>query len=132
MHGEIDVGALLLGPDHLGGSPPFQWPRKRRPDPVPEKWLSTQSALIQAIGGNYVKVAVEGCDKYGRVLGSVTCDGKDVGAWLVRNGYAISAYADKYKGIEHEAKLARRGLGGHATVHDPRAWRHRGANKTDA
>ena len=83
-----------------------------------------KSALIQAIGGKYVQVAVEGCDKYGRVLGSVTCDGKDVGAWLVRNGYAISAYADKYKDVEREAKLARRGLWGHAEVHDPRAWRH--------
>ena len=88
-----------------------------------------KSALIQAIGGKYVQVAVEGCDKYGRVLGSVTCDGKDVGAWLVRNGYAISAYADKYKDVEREAKLARRGLWGHAEVHDPRAWRHKGGER---
>ena len=72
------------------------------------------------------KSTVEGCDKYGRVLGSVTCNGKDVGEWLVRNGYAISAYGDKYKDIEREAKLARRGLWGHAEVHDPRAWRHKG------
>lgn len=86
-----------------------------------------KSALIQAIGGKYVQVMVEGEDKYGRVLGSVTCDGKDVGAWLVRNGYAISAYADKYKDIEREARLARRGLWGHAETHDPRAWRHRKA-----
>ena len=35
-------------------------------------------ALVQAIGGKYVQVAVEGYDKYGRVLGSVTCEGKDV------------------------------------------------------
>ena len=83
-------------------------------------------ALIQAIGGKYVQVAVEGYDKYGRVLGSVTCEGKDVGAWLVRNGYAISAYGDKYKNLAGEARLARRGLWGHAVSHDPRAWRHRG------
>lgn len=90
-----------------------------------------KSALIQAIGGKYVHVAVEGYDKYGRVLGSVTCDGKDVGTWLVRNGYAISAYADKYKDIEREAKLARRGLWAHARVYDPRAWRHRKEGDSD-
>ena len=90
---------------------------------------SVKRALIQAIGGKYVQVAVEGCDKYGRVLGSVTCDRKDVGAWLVRNGYAISAYGDKYKDIEREAKLARRGLWGHAETYDPRAWRHKGGGE---
>lgn len=91
-----------------------------------------KSALIQAIAGKYVQVAVEGYDKYGRVLGSVTCDGKDVGAWLVRNGYAISAYGDQYKAIEREARLARRGLWGHVKTHDPRAWRHREKNNTEA
>ena len=91
-----------------------------------------KSALINAIGGKYVQVAVEGYDKYGRVLGSVTCDGKDVGAWLVQNGYAISAYGDQYKDIEREARLARRGLWGHVETHDPRAWRHRGKKNTDA
>ena len=85
-----------------------------------------KSALIEKIGGKYVQVFVEGCDKYGRVLGSVTCEGEDVGAWLVRSGYAISAYGDKYKAIERDARVTRRGLWGHIEVRDPRAWRHRG------
>ena len=42
-----------------------------------------KSALIQAIGGRNVRVTVKGYDKYGRVLGTVTCDGQDVGEWLV-------------------------------------------------
>ena len=88
---------------------------------------SVKIALTQAIGGKHVQVAVEGQDKYGRLLGTVICDGKDVGAWLVRNGYAISAYGDKYKGLAREARLARRGLWGHAEVSDPRAWRRRNA-----
>ncbi len=37
------------------------------------------SALINAIGGKHVQIAVRGYDKYGRVVGSVTCEGKDVG-----------------------------------------------------
>ena len=82
-------------------------------------------ALIQEIGGKYVRVTVEGYDKYGRILGSVTCNGEDVGAWLVRNGYAISAYGDQYKHIEREARAASRGMWGHGKAYDPRAWRHR-------
>lgn len=84
-----------------------------------------KSALIRAVGGKHVRVTVEGYDKHGRVLGIVTCDGKDVGAWLVRNGHAIAAYGDRYKRIEREARKARRGMWGHAVAHDPRAWRHR-------
>lgn len=84
-----------------------------------------KSALIQAIGGKYVRVKVEGYDDYGRLIGTVTCDGKDVGEWLVRNGHAISAYGNQYKQIEREARSARRGMWGHAEIYDPRAWRHR-------
>ena len=49
------------------------------------------SALIQAIGGKYVLVTVEGHAPYDRIGGTVTCKGKDVGEWLVRNGYGIAA-----------------------------------------
>lgn len=84
-----------------------------------------KSKLIEAIGGKHVRVKVEGYDQYGRVLGSVTYNGKDVGAWLVRNGLAISAYEDKYKHIENEARNARRGMWGYDAAYDPRAWRHR-------
>ena len=84
-----------------------------------------KSILIQAIGGKRVQVTVKGYDKHGRVLGTVTCDGKDVGEWLVRNGHAIAAYGDKYKYIEREARSASRGMWEYAEVFDPRAWRHK-------
>ena len=84
-----------------------------------------KSALIQAIGGKRVRVTVEGYDKHGRVLGSVTCRGKDVGEWVVRNGHAIAAYGDRYKYIEREARGASRGMWGYGEVFDPRAWRHK-------
>ena len=38
-----------------------------------------KSALIQEIGGKHVRVAVEETDKYGRLLGTVTCNGRDIG-----------------------------------------------------
>ncbi len=82
-------------------------------------------SLIRAIGGKRVEVKVEGYDRYERVVGNVMCDGKDVGEWLVLNGYAVAAFGDQYKHIEREARLARRGLWGHAKTHHPAAWRRR-------
>lgn len=84
-----------------------------------------KSALIQAIGGKEVRVKVKRYDKYNRVIGTVTCNGKDVGEWLVRNGLAIAAFGNQYKHIEREARRARRGMWGYDEAYDPRAWRHR-------
>ncbi len=84
-----------------------------------------KSALIREIGGKHVRVAVEGKDKFGRLLGTVTCNGRDVGEWLVREGHAIAAYDDRYKRVEREARKAKRGMWGHAHNFDPRAHRHR-------
>ena len=38
-----------------------------------------KSALIQEIGGKRVHVSVESVDKFGRLLGTVTCNGRDIG-----------------------------------------------------
>ena len=84
-----------------------------------------KSALIREIGGKLVHVMVEDYDKFGRAVGIVTCNGEDVGEWLVREGHAIAAYGDRYKHIEQEARKARRGMWGHAVNIDPRRWRHR-------
>ena len=84
-----------------------------------------KSALIREIGGKRVHVTVEDYDKYGRAVGIVTCNGKDVGEWLVWEGHAIAAYSDRYKHMEREARQSERGMWGHAVNIDPRRWRHR-------
>ena len=84
-----------------------------------------KSALIREVGGKHVRVAVEGTDKFGRVLGTVTCGDRDVGEWLVREGHAIAAYSERYRHVEREAKKAKRGMWGHARNVDPRVHRHR-------
>ena len=81
--------------------------------------------LIREIGGRHVEVAVEGTDRYGRLLGTVTCGGRDIGEWLVREGHAIAAYSDRYRQVEREARAARRGMWSHAHNFDPRDHRHR-------
>ena len=84
-----------------------------------------KSALIRQIGGKQVFVKIENQDKFGRAVGIVTCNGEDVGEWLVREGYAIAAYSDRYRHIEQEAREAKRGMWSHAVNIDPRRWRHR-------
>ena len=84
-----------------------------------------KSALIREIGGKHVHVSVEGVDKFGRLLGTVTCRGRDIGEWLVREGHAIAAYGDRYQHVQREARKAKRGMWGHAYNFDPRAHRHR-------
>ena len=89
-----------------------------------------KSALIREIGGKRVHVTVEDYDKFGRAVGIVTCNGKDVGEWLVREGHAIAAYSDRYKHIEREARQSKRGMWGHAVNIDPRRWRHRSTSRS--
>ena len=84
-----------------------------------------KSALIRELGGKHVSVSVEGTDKFGRLLGTVTREGRDIREWLVREGHAIAAYDDRYKRIERGARRARRGMWAHAHNFDPRAHRHR-------
>ena len=92
-------------------------------------WFShgkrVKSALIQEIGGKHVRVSVESTDKFGRLLGTVTYNGRDIGEWLVREGHAIAAYSDRYVHVEREAREAKRGMWAHAHNFDPRAHRHR-------
>ena len=88
-----------------------------------------KSALIQEIGGKHVQVSVETVDKYGRLVGTATCKGRDIGEWLVRQGHAIAAYDDRYRHVEQEAREAKRGMWAHAHNFDPRAHRHREPRK---
>ena len=83
-----------------------------------------KSALIAEVGGRHVHVAVVKFDKYDRAVGIVTCDGRDVGEWLVRNGHAIAAYGNRYEAVEGQARKERRGMWGCTIAYDPRAWRH--------
>ncbi len=85
--------------------------------------------LIRAVGGKAVRVEVLGGDRYGRVVGRVWCEGRDIGAWLVRSGRAIAAYGEDYRELEREACEAGRGLWGLQEAYDPRDWRRRGRSR---
>lgn len=88
-----------------------------------------KSALIKEIGGKHVTVSVEGTDRFGRLLGTVICEGGDIGEWLVREGHAIAAYSERYRHVEREARQAKRGMWAHAHNIDPRVHRHGNSGK---
>ena len=79
--------------------------------------------LQKRIEGEHVTVRVSGYDRYRRVLGSVYLDNLNVNAWLVRNGYAISAYGNMYKREESIARKKRLGQWGYAETCEPQHWR---------
>ena len=63
-------------------------------------------------------------DKFERLVGIVTCNDGDIGAWLVQEGHAVAAYSNRYKLVGREAREAKRGMWAHAQNFDPRAHRH--------
>ncbi|MYG26993.1 MAG: thermonuclease family protein [Boseongicola sp. SB0677_bin_26] len=87
--------------------------------------LLVKNALAERIGSRPVHVEVETWDRYGRAVGTVTQDGRDIGEWLVRQGHAVAAYGDRYREAETHAKRDARGMWGYAKSFDPRFWRHR-------
>ena len=127
----LDVHLASATDDELAGLVAPEWDQKAKHRDG--YWFShgkrVKSELIQEIGGKHVRVSVEGTDKFGRLLGSVTCKGRDIGEWLVREGHAIAAYNDRYVHIEREAREAKRGMWAHAHNFDPRAHRHRERRK---
>ena len=90
---------------------------------------SVKSALIKKIGGKHVQVSVERKDNFGRLIGTVTHKGRDIGEWLVREGHAIAAYDERYNHAELAARRAKRGMWAHVHNFDPRAHRARQRRK---
>jgi len=84
-----------------------------------------KSALIRRIGGKYVRVEVERLDKFGRTVGVVRHEGKDVGKWIVEEGHAVAAFDNRYKHVERRARRAKRGMWSNATNIHPGSWRNR-------
>ena len=77
-----------------------------------QAWQRVRAALNKTVGGQHVRIKVEEYDQYDRVLGTVICNDRDVGEWLVSNGHAVAAYGDRYKQVETEARRERRGMWG--------------------
>lgn len=81
---------------------------------------AARAELRRMIAGGAVACAVQGRDKYGRDLARCSVQGEDIGASLVRRGFAV-AYGD-YAEEEEQARRARLGLWA-GTFDPPSDWR---------
>jgi endonuclease YncB( thermonuclease family) len=76
-----------------------------------------------------VVVHTRGQDDYARTLARVDLHGEDLGAWLVRNGYAWSATfrgrPGPYAALEARARAEHRGLWAQPVALEPRRFRQR-------
>jgi len=77
-----------------------------------------------------VRVEVKDTDRYGRTVGVVTVGGGNLGAMLVRDGYAwhydrYAPQATELDRLERQARNASRGLWSQANPTPPWAWRDR-------
>lgn len=88
-----------------------------------------RAALRERALHQQVRVRTRGLDDYRRQLARVDVRGEDVGAWLVRYGYAWSiTYRGKpgpYAPLEARARQERRGLWSLPGALDPRSFRKR-------
>jgi micrococcal nuclease len=87
-----------------------------------------RDALAARVLHRPVQVATRARDKYQRLVGRVSLQGQDVGAWLVAGGYAWSAHyrnrLGPYGDEEQQARQSRRGLWAAPAV-EPRLFRKR-------
>jgi endonuclease YncB( thermonuclease family) len=88
-----------------------------------------KQALRERVLHQHVRVRTKGRDDYARQLARVEYRGEDVGAWMVRHGYAWSmtfhGKPGPYARIEEQARRERQGLWSLPDVLDPRSFRKR-------
>ena len=87
----------------------------------------SRDALIDLVHRRTVQVVLHGTDTYGRVLGRVEIDGRDVGAEMVSSGmawaYSFRVSAGPYAALERQARRQKKGLFAQAQPMTPRVFR---------
>jgi endonuclease YncB( thermonuclease family) len=92
---------------------------------------SSRQSLSDLCFGKTAAIEVGGRDRYKRAIAQVTCAGTDANAEQVRRGLAwtYARYAPRDSplfAVEHEARIARRGLWTDPTPMAPWNWRRNG------
>lgn len=113
--GQEQIRVRLEGIDAPEGKQPFGQRSKER--------------LLELVGGKTVQVHVTGTDRYGRTLGKLILDGRDVNLQLISEGLAW--HYDYYNSEPHytealqKAQQAKRGLWSEKEPVPPWEWRNR-------
>ena len=86
--------------------------------------------LAELVAGKTVNVTVLSKDKYGRSVGRIEIDGKEVAEEMLKSGLAwlYTAYCkipecEQWKTLETQAKTAKIGLWSNPTAQEPWLWR---------
>ena len=69
-----------------------------------------KSAPFNEKGGRPVRARLETWDRFGRSLGVVTCEGRDIGAWLASEGRAIAGWNSRCKTAGRDSQGTRRSM----------------------
>ena len=87
----------------------------------------SRDSLLEMVGKKQVQIDSQAVDQYGRIVGSISLDGRNINQEQVQRGMAweYSHYhTDKtYLGLQSDAQQARRGLWGQASPQAPWQWR---------
>ena len=87
----------------------------------------SRDAMIDLVHRKTVQVIPHGTDTYGRVLGRVEIDGRDVGAEMVALGmawaYSFRVTAGPYAALERQARRQKRGLFAQTQPMTPKVFR---------
>jgi micrococcal nuclease len=87
----------------------------------------SRDALLEMVGKKQVKIDSRAVDQYGRTVGIISVDGRNVNQEQVKRGmaWAYSHYRSEktYLSLQHEAQLARRGLWAQTRPQAPWRWR---------
>ncbi len=133
-----DGDTLWVVPDATAAATPGFPPRRRKPVKLrlvgidaPERCQAHGEAATQALRAlvldQRVTVRRRATDDYGRALGTLSLDGKDVAARLVQDGHAWSArryaHPGPYAREDESARASRRGLFAHRDPQIPRDFR---------
>lgn len=88
---------------------------------------ASRNAMIELVHRKTVQVYAHGTDTYGRVLGRVEMDGRDVAAEMVGAGmawaYRFRETSGPYAVLERQARLQKKGLFAESQPMTPRVFR---------
>lgn len=97
------------------------------PEKSQEFGQQSRDSLLEMVGKKQVQIDSQAVDQYGRVVGLIKVDGRDVNQEQVKRGMAweYSHYhTDKtYIGLQSEAQQSRRGLWKQTSPQAPWQWR---------
>ena len=122
-----DGDTLLVLPDSAHEAVKLRIEGIDAPESCQPGGQASRDAMIDLVHRKTVQVIPHGTDTYGRVLGRVEVEGRDVGAEMVASGmawaYSYRTNAGPYAALERQARRQKKGLFAHAQPMTPRVFR---------